>query len=479
MDKALRPHLSGPLYRRVFETLRLDIVEGLWKAGERLPASRELAKRLAVSRNTVNTAYDMLQAEGYIVAKPGSGYFVAASLPDLTPLSSHQQPFETDCAEGALSARGRILASHTRPVAAIDNPAFQPGLPDMEDFPFKHWQQCLRAHANPPAALTGYQEQGGHADLKAALSDYLQLSRGLRCTAGQIVLVNGSQAGLDLLARMLVNPGDTIALEEPGYLGARDAFRAAGAELAPVPVDENGLVADALPATAKLVYCTPSYQFPLGSTMSAARRMQLLNWAAAHSAYVVEDDYDSEFRYGGRPLSALQGLDQQHRVIYLGTFSKVMFPGLRLGYLALPPRLAKAFALALRKTGQDPPLIWQAAMADFIREGYFASHLRKMRKRYGEKQRLLVQLLQQHLSRWLEVTPTAAGMQLAGYYRQEVNEEALLAEARRQNIVLAPLSRYYLGPCPQPGLYLGYAGVAPAAMADNVRRLQVCFEAQA
>jgi GntR family transcriptional regulator/MocR family aminotransferase len=387
MQFTLRPDLPGPLYRQLFESLRLAILEGVWRAGQRLPPSRELAQQLVLSRNTVVTAYDMLRAEGYLAARRGSGHFVAAHLPDSEPAPVGNSALGSADSRVGLSDLGQILAAPSRPVPSIDNPAFVPGLPDLGEFPARQWQQCLQRYTGKRAAsVTGYQDRGGHLHFKRALCDYLRMSRGLRCSPEQVIAVSGSQAGLDLLARMLINPGDAVAVENPGYLGARDSFRATGAQLHGIAVDSEGLSVDELSAvpSVKLVYTTPSYQFPLGVTMSAARRLQLINWAVNRQGFVIEDDYDCEFRYRERPLSSLQGMDQQQRVIYLGTFSKVMFPGLRLGYLVVPARWSSAFALALRKTGQEPPLFLQAAMADFIRNGYFASHMRRMRKLYGE-----------------------------------------------------------------------------------------------
>lgn len=487
MQITLRRDIAGPLYRQVFETLRLAILDGFWKAEQRLPATRELASQLALSRNTVNTAYEMLLAEGYITARVGSGYFVAGDLPTIAGLGS-PRPNNKPAPDvnTVLSARGTILAKPSRPVSVITNPAFQPGMPDMSRFPYRQWEQCVqRAAQNPPASLTGYQDQGGHFELKRALSQYLQVSRGVVCEPEQVVVVNGSQAGLDLIARMLIDEGEYIAVEEPGYTGAKDAFQAAGARILPVDVDDEGLSVDALDTASKqcpgpvpLVYATPSYQFPLGVTMSAARRIQLLNWAKRNQALIIEDDYDSEFRYRERPLSSMQGLDPQ-RVIYLGTFSKVMFPGLRLGYLVVPESLAKPLAFALRKTGQDPPLIWQAAMADFIDRGHFASHLQKMRKCYGEKQELLLELIRRHLDDYVTVIPIAAGMQLACFFRHTVDEQSLVKLGRQQNLLLAPLSRYYHdhAASQRKGLFLGYSAIPLEALEENIIRLRECFEA--
>jgi len=468
----------------VFETLRLAIVDGTVAGGQRLPATRELAEQLQMSRNTVITAYEMLLAEGYVEARQGAGYFVASDLPERALEVPEQTGLDEREALASLSTRGAVLAAPTRPVPKTENPAFQPGLPDLSVFPFEQWYRCVQqVMRRPDFSLLKYHDQGGYGPLKTALRDYLQNSRGVQCTAEQIIIVNGSQAALDLVARLLVNEGDHIAVEEPGYLGARDGFRAAGAQLLPVPVDDDGLDVDALSelsgpqlsrgkkAPIKLVYTTPSYQFPLGKTLSLPRRLALLQWAAEANGFILEDDYDSEFRFGERPLSSLQGLDRQGRVIYMGTFSKVMFPGLRLGYIVVPPGLSKAFASALRKTGQDNPLMLQAAMAVFIREGYFASHLRKMRKRYAEKQQRLVEVGRRLLGDYLHVSPSGAGMQVTWEFRRAMDEQKLLALAAKEGLIVACLSYYYLNKPTRRGLFLGYTGVAIDDLEANVKTL--------
>lgn len=471
VNVSLSPRIAGPLYRRLFETLREAIVAGTLPSGSRLPATRELAEQLAVSRNTVNTAYDMLHAEGYAMRRRGSGFYVTADLPDqpLAALPPGPSVPARHTAFSELSQRGRILAEASRPVPDIEGPAFQRGLPALDQFPFSLWQQHLARHCRrPDPQLLKYRDDGGLPALRSALKDYLQLARGVRCETQQIIIVAGGQAGLDLLSRLLVDAGDKVAIEDPGYIGARDALRAAGASLVPTPVDQDGLCVETLGSGPRLVYVTPSYQFPLGMTLSAARRLQLLHWAAQHDAHIIEDDYDSEFRFGGKPLSSMQGIDGEQRVAYMGTFSKVMFPALRLGYLVVPPALARACAAALRKTGQDAPLLIQAAMADFMRSGQFAAHIRRMRKCYARRQALLVELAQRHLSGLLDVQPTHAGMQLAGYFTRQMNEARLLALARGRGLDIACLSAYSLEECRRPGIFLGYAGVPESIMESAV-----------
>ncbi len=449
--------------------LRQAILEQELKAGERLPATRELATQLSLSRNTVNSAYQMLLDEGYLLSRSGSGYYVAEVVAPLTKPPA--------ISATALSHRGQTIARPARAVSKTPNPAFQPGLPDLSAFPFAQWQRCAPTLKAQPQLLR-YHDDGGYGPLKTALQHYLRQSRGVHCEEEQIVLVNGSQAALDLLARLLTDPGDLIAIEEPGYLGAREAFLGASANLEPIAVDEEGLSVTQLSASqAKLVYTTPSYQFPLGKTMSLTRRQQLLHWASDNNGFIIEDDYDSEFRYSGHPLSSLQGLDTEGRVIYLGTFSKVLFPGIRLGYLILPGKLAMQCAQALRTTGQDAPLLLQAQAARFIEDGHFAAHLRKMRKLYSEKQSVFVALCEQYLKPWLNVQATHAGMQVPSEFCQTVDEAALIYHAQKAGLVLSLLSRYYFSAPQQRGLYLGYAGVPTDQMENSVQQLQDCFDA--
>lgn len=473
------PDSAAPRYRQLFEQLRHAIHVGELPAGTRLTPTRALASELGLSRNTVNTAYELLMAEGYVVASRGAGFFVADILPLLLPTPSEPEGVR-EPARQRISKRGSILAEASRPVPILKNPAFQRGLPALDQFPLKQWQVHLDRHfRRPDPALFKYQDQGGHSELKQALQKYLTLARGVHCEVDQITIVSGGQAALDLIARMLVDEGDEVAIENPGYLGARDALRAAGASLRPVPVDGDGLVVDALPAEAKLVYVTPSHQFPLGMTMSAARRMQLLQWAQASDACIIEDDYDSEFRFRGRPLSSLQGLDNEGRVIYVGTFSKVMFPGLRLGYIVSPRGLWGSLNAALRKTGQDAPLLLQAALADFIHAGQFASHIRRMRNLYRARQQLFVHLASKHLSGWLDVPETDAGMQLPAFFKVPVDQNRLMVLARETGLDIALLSAYCLEERGQQGLLLGYAGIPESQMETNVVALAKVLSASA
>lgn len=466
-----------PLHRQLFDALRQAILAGRLRPGTRLPSTRVMASDLGVARNTVMAAFEQLVAEGYLQARVGSGTTVTAIAPDMLlniGAPSAEKP-SVGPTELSLSARGRALAGTARAIPDPTRRAFQAGLPAFDEFPFGTWSRLLMRHSRrPSASLLGYGHTGGHPALRAAVADYLGGARGVNCTPDQVIVVGGAQAGLDLVSRMLLDPGDTAWIEEPGYPGARGALLGAGARLHPVPVDDEGLdvaAGERAAPRARLAYVTPSYQYPLGTTMSLQRRLRLLEWAQRANSWVIEDDYDSEYRYRGRPLSALQGLDSAERVIYVGTFSKTMFPALRLAYVVVPRGLVTVFRRALRHTGQDAPLAIQAAAADFISEGHYASHLRRMRALYSQRLQRFRQLLGEQLGHMLELGPVDAGMQLAAYLDHTIDDRDVARRAEEAGISVAALSTFYLRDCPQPGLLLGYAAVPEAEMRAAVEKL--------
>ncbi|MGH9507982.1 MAG: PLP-dependent aminotransferase family protein, partial [Terriglobales bacterium] len=352
--------------------------------------------------------------------------------------------------------------------------AFRACVPALDQFPAALWARLVARNARAlPARMLAYGDPMGYAPFRAALAEYLRAARGVHCEDGQIMTVAGSQQGLHLAARVLINPGDAVWIEEPGYSGARDALAAAGARLVAVPVDRDGLrVEEGIRRAprARAVYITPSHQFPLGTTMSARRRLELLQWAARAGAWVLEDDYDSEYRFGAHPVPALQGLDSAARVVYLGTCSKVLAPGLRVGYLVLPADLVDAFARL--RTGLDicPPPLVQAALADFVREGHFARHLRRMRALYRERYAVLSEELGRRLGPHLRVVSAAAGMHLCALLPPGSNDRAVALAGVRHGLALQPLSPYYLRR-PRAGLVLGFGTVAPAEIRAGVAEL--------
>ncbi len=473
-----------PYYIQLYEELRRAILHGGLPAGIRLPSTRALAKQLSISRNTVTTAFDQLLAEGYLEGRPGSGTFVASRLPeDLltvrtkrteTPLALSREPRLSKCArlmtETPLSASviGSVGESGTRR-------AFKPHLSAVEEFPVEAWIKIsARCWRRPQSDLLGYGDSAGYRPLREQIAAYVKASRAVQCEPDQVIIISGSQQGLDLAARVLVDPGESVWLEEPGYLGARAAFRSAGATLVPVPVDGEGLDLEsgiARDRRARVVYVTPSHQYPLGATMSLCRRLALLEWAHRSSAWILEDDYDSEYRYSGRPLASLQGLDTQNRVIYMGTFSKVLLPSLRLGYLVVPPDLIEIFTRARGHADGHSPLVEQAVLAEFIAEGHFSRHIRRMRNLYEERQGYLVAALRQELAGFLEVNPSEAGMNLIGWLPVGVDDRAMALRAAESGIDATPLSSHALEPVKRGGLLLGYAALSKREISQGARKL--------
>jgi GntR family transcriptional regulator / MocR family aminotransferase len=355
---------------------------------------------------------------------------------------------------------------------------FRAGVPALDLFPARIWSRLLhrRLRRMPPLE---YGDPAGYPPLRAAIAEYVSAARGARCTPDQVIVVSGSQQGLDLAARVLLDPGDEVWMEEPGYPGARSALLAAGATLVPVPVDDEGLrVTDGerIAPRARLAYVSPSHQFPLGTTMSASRRLELLRWATGAGAWVLEDDYDSEFRYSSRPLASLQGMDRDGRVVYIGTFSKTLAPALRLGYLIVPPDVAHAFAAARAACDRHSPTVDQAVLADFMTEGHFARHVRRMRSVYGERQAVLVEAVAESRIDGFEVRPTDAGMHLVGWLASGSNDAALSARLREAGVDASPLSRYALLPLARGGLVLGWAGYAPSEIRRGVERLSTVLK---
>ncbi len=475
---------STPLHRQIYFGVRAAILDGRLRPGARLPASRALAKDLAVSRNTVTAAFDQLVAEGYVEARTGAGSFVPAHLPDdqIGTEAGGAGPRPGQSVAGlSPSKRARRLMSMAG--ETVSRRPFSPGLPELDRFPFKEWARLLGRHWRRPArkTLTGG-APGGDARLCAAIADHLATARAVFCDPEQVIVTSGSRQALDLAARVLIDPGDPAWIEEPGYWPTAAVLGAAGARLAPVPVDAEGLSVtegQARCPAPRLICISPSHQYPLGVTMSLGRRLELLDAARRSSSFVLEDDYDSEYRYAGRPLAALQGLDQDGRVIYLGTFSKVMFPGVRLGYMVVPDHLLDAFLKVRSLIDAHPSSIAQAALADFIEEGHLAGHIRRMRPLYAERQAALIEALKPVGDR-LRLAKAEAGMHLVAKLEhglghglgEDAEIDARVADAAAAAGVEAPaLSRHFQGPATERGLVLGYAGVEPETMAGAATTL--------
>ncbi len=470
------PNQPAALYRQLYQNLRAAILSGRLKRGSRLPSTREMAVSLNVSRNTVLNAFEQLLAEGYLEATPASGTFVSLHLPE-----GERAPNRALSGRPPRWSRMAESLSAVPPLTVGDRAterqrAFRAGLPALDAFPFKLWGRLVARRARRlDHALLDYQATAGYRPLREAIAAHATISRQVNCTADQVVIVSGSQGALDLVARLLIDPGDPVWLEDPGYLGARGAFAGAGARIVPVPVDAEGLRVDVgrkRCPEARLAYLTPSHQFPLGVTLSLQRRLDLLAWARAANAYIVEDDYDSEYRFHGRPLAALHGLDDSGRVIYVGTFSKTLFPALRLGYLILPPALVDTFLSARAYTEVHAPPLEQGALADFLADGHFGRHVRKMRALYAERRATLLRALD-----GLPLEPYAAdtGMHCIAWLPRGSDDVAVARAAADHAVDVTPLSRFSLSRAPRPGLLLGYAGVDATAIKAGARRLALAL----
>lgn len=480
-----------PMHRQIYEEVRGLILDGRLARGMRLPSTRALALEFGLSRNTAQAAYDQLLAEGYIEGRVGAGSYVAGDLPEDSLAATGAAPGDDDPGvaprpgRDGLSRRGAMLASLSAPHAG-GGAAFTPGVPDLAAFPFDVWARLMaRSWRRPPASLLTKGDPGGHPPLRAAIAGYLRTARGVRCAADQVIVVAGAQQAIGLAAHVLCDEGDRALVEEPGYPGVRGALMAAGLRPALSPVDGEGLdiaAAEARAPDARLACVAPSHQYPLGVTLSLPRRLALLDWAARRDGWIVEDDYDSEYRYAGRPLAALQGMDRSGRVVYVGTFSKVLFPSLRVGYLVVPGDLVGAFLRARRALDDHPSSVAQPALTAFIQDGHFAAHIRRMRKLYAARQGALVAAIRARFADRLAVDPAPAGMHLlarfAGPWAARDDVAAAMAAARA-GVTAYPLSSCYAGPPGGHGFLLGYAAVPEGDIAAKLDILAQALDAAA
>jgi GntR family transcriptional regulator / MocR family aminotransferase len=467
-------------FRWLYASLRGDILAGRLRPGSRLPATRDLAAQYAISRGTVVTAFEELKSEGYLHGSRGSGTYVSHVLPENllqvapqprpNPLSLKQQP-----------RRLSAYASRVQPFPNLDSRptrAFRANLPALDLFPTAIWARIAERrlrHLSIPQLLAC--DTMGYLPLREAVADYLNTSRGTRCHPQQVMIVSGMQEALDLVGRLILNPGDQVCLEDPGYPGAGMLFASLGAKICAVPVDSEGIELPGRRArNAKLVYVTPGHQFPAGMTMSLARRLQLLAWARRSCALIFEDDYDSEFRYVGRPVPALQGLDQHGLVLFAGSFSKVLFPSLRLGYLVLPPDLIDSFRAARSLLNRHTAPFEQTVLCDFINQGHFARHLRRMREIYAERLSILMETSRKKLTGLLELSSVEAGLQTVGWLCQEIASTAATRAARARKVEVIPLSVYSRGALGREGLQLGFAAVNGQEIKRGVHQLAIALE---
>ena len=458
IDRSLRV----PLHQQIYDGLRRAILDGLLRPGQRVPSTRALAIELEVSRLPVLTAYEQLLHEGYLEGRVGSGTFVSTALPDdaLRSIPIGRGSIARRSAAPAPARPSRQPVARTRDEGGLRS--FRVSLPALDAFPHATWARLVARHAHAlTPSLMAYGDPAGLGALRSAIAEHLRTARAVRCEAEQVLIVSGSQAALRLCAAVLLSPSDRVAIEEPGYLGARMALQTSGAELVPVPVDDEGLDVAALGARGARVraaYVTPSHQYPLGASMTAARRLALLDWAERRGAWLIEDDYDSEYRYVSRPLGALQGMDAHGRVLYVGTFSKVLFPALRVGYLVVPPSLWSAFVDAREALDIFSPTLYQLALVDFLREGHFARHLRRMRALYLRRREALLDGLARHCDGDITVHNADAGLHFATFLRAGVDDVAVLERMSERGLTATALSTCYAGATRRHGLLLGFGG---------------------
>ncbi|GAA2157901.1 GntR family transcriptional regulator [Humibacillus xanthopallidus] len=450
---------SGDRAAQIYARLREAILDGRLDGGDRVPASRDLAATLGVARGTVTAAYDRLVAEEFLVSRRGAGTFVVQGC-SLAAGANATRPART-ARHGAVRPTA-VWQRETPPARGPDGAAydFSLGVPDTTLFPYATWRRLVTAHLRAGRVDHGTYETSGHPGLQAEIARYAGLSRSVVASGDDVVVTAGAQQALDLVARVVLDPGAVVAVEDPGYEAAHRLLETHRAVVHPVPVDDEGLVVDALPAGTRLVHVTPSHQFPTGVTMSRARRTALLDWAVRHDALVVEDDYDSEFRFADRPLEPLQSLDRDGRVVYIGSFSKSLLPALRIGYAIAPVSLQPALREARRVTVWNGDATTQSALADFLAEGHHAAHVRRASKVYRERRDELVGRLESQLDPWLRVVPSAAGLHVTTLLRDpEVSDVVVAEAAERAGVFVDTLSSRHRGPDPRHGLAFGLGGV--------------------
>jgi GntR family transcriptional regulator/MocR family aminotransferase len=471
-----------PLRVAITEALRTAMQEGRLLPGSRLPSTRDFARQLRVARGTVVLAYDQLTDEGYLRGARSAGTVVVDSLPESWLSAGKARDDGPASARPlALSRRGELLARSPFRLETLPAPRpFRPHTPAVDAFPSDLWGRLVARHARslrPDRLRDG--DARGYRPLREAIAEHLRVHRGVACSADRIVVAAGTQQLLDISSRLLLDEGDAVWMEDPGHFGARDVLRAGGARLIPVPVDSAGMDVEVGLSTApeaRLAYVTPARQSPLGAVLSLERRARLLEWARARSAWIFEDDYDSEFRYEGRPLPALQGLDRHGVVIYSGTFTKTVFPGLRLAFAVLPDALVDPFASALSLLARYTPILPQLALCDFIAEGHFARHLRRMRVLYAERREALLGALQSELGDEIEIVGSSAGLEVVARLPPLVQDRAVAKLAFAAGVDLLPLSRYAIRPASRGGLVLGFAAVSAARSRRAVPLLRAALK---
>jgi GntR family transcriptional regulator / MocR family aminotransferase len=469
---------DAPVFRQIYLRLRSAILSGTLRPGTKLPSTRELAVQLGVSRSAVVSAFEQLLAEGYASGKKGAGTYIASDLPE---------PF------AAIHSRKKRSISVTKPTASSrqrggfidvttqsDERPFNLGRTLVDARTTELWRKLTaRSLRSFGRHHLGYGDPHGMLELRKSVCDYLQAARAVRCEPEQVIITAGTQQAVDIVTRVMQGPDKEVWIEDPGYSLTRLALVAAGAKVRPIPVDQYGInVAEGIRRApkARAVFITPSHQFPKGVVLSMARRLELLAWARERDAWIVEDDYASEFRYGGRPLASLQGLDEAERVIYIGTLNKALFPGLRLGYAVVPASLARVFVTARYLMDRQPPSLCQAVVAAFMEEGHFAAHIRRMREMYRDQRDALVAALRRRLDDHLTVDPPDQGMHLVAYTRRGLSDVTVERAAREHGVIVRAMSSLYIEAPARSALMLGFSGYPCQAIAPAINRLARAFE---
>ncbi|BAY87228.1 GntR family transcriptional regulator [Calothrix parasitica NIES-267] len=482
MDLAitLDNNLSKPLHQQLYEELRQAILTGKLTPGERIPSTRSLAKSLAVSRFTVTTSYEQLLSEGYLETVTGRGTFICQQIPDdLIYSNLVENRDKTNLSSIKLSKYGDSLVK-IKNVPRIAEPRleinFRYGTPALNEFPIKIWRRLLSHYCNTNFNWLDYStEPLGYQPLRKAITRYLTRSRAVNCEPEQILITNGTQQALDLILRLLIEPGETIAIENPGYLSARIIFETQQSQILPIRVDNSGLIvkelAESTNKNIRLIYVTPSHQFPTGAILSLPRRLELLNWAQQTGGLIIEDDYDSEFRYGEKPIPALQGLDKSDCVLYIGTFSKVLFPSLRIGYLVLPKSLVTIFTRAKWLNDRHLPILEQQVLAEFIESGYLDRHIRKMRSIYNQRRQILVKALKKHFGKRVKILGEKAGIHLMVCFKTNLSDQEIIQRAAKVGVGMMSANPHYLTNHPRGEFIFGYGELTESQLQQGILRL--------
>jgi GntR family transcriptional regulator / MocR family aminotransferase len=463
---------ADPLSRQVYLWIRHGIMERTLRPGESLPSTRVLAEENSISRTVVVQAYDQLIAEGFIAGRRGSGTYVSEQLNSAaSPVPKRTAPIRLSHFGNAATAvvrRGLSPIGERSPLRYD----FAYGASSLEQFPLAAWRRILlRRTRSAPLRSFDYGAAMGDKALREAITGHLQRSRAIHCDISQVLIVNGSQQALDLTTRLLLNPGDLVAVEDPQYHGMRQVLMAARLRVRPVPVDQNGIDLSRMPRQAKLALVTPSHQFPTGAVLSLERRLALLAWARRSNAVIVEDDYDGEFRYEGEPVEPLQSLDCDGRVLYVGTFSRTMFPALRIGYVVAPRPLVPALVAAKWLADRHTAILEQETLAEFIATGAYERHLRRTRRVNTTRRAALLSAIDQHLADRVTVSGSRSGTHVVLWPRAKVSETATIARAAAVGVGIYGIAGYYLRQPPQPGFVLGYANLTVAQIREGIRRL--------